>query len=238
MQSTIKYLNDRYAPIRDEAVPFPVESVFVWYFLLAIQKEAGITGDILEMGVEHGGTALLEAVSLADDENLVLIDFRRSERFAVAKAKLDQSIQDRITFLECSTRSPELSEVESRKFRFVHIDAGHSKEDVVLDFERFAECVSEDGLLCMDDVFEIRWPGVTEALHEVVPKSDFVPVFFANRKLYLARKKAAGMYQKAILENVAELDMFGTVRHWQEEMLGGTPVIVKLNPKVSRIANF
>lgn len=228
IKDEIRKLHTAYLPYRNTGVPFPIESVVVWYFLLAVQRKLNVAGNILEMGVEHGGTAFLEAASLEETETLTLIDLKQSERYAQMAETLPDTLKKQITFHECSTRSPALDEVQAQRFRFVHIDAGHSMEDVCDDFERFADCVAEDGLLCLDDVFEIRWPGVTEAVFKMVPESNFVPVFFANRKLYLAHKAKADTYLSAFDDTVSVLSDFGQLRHWKEPMLGGTPTIVKL----------
>lgn len=110
-----------------------------------------------------------------------------------------------------------LESVRDQLYRFVHIDAGHRFEDVCADFERFSGSVSEDGLLVLDDVFEVRWPGVTEAVFKMVPKSDFVPVFFANRKLYLAHRAYADTYIEALENELDILSGFGQLRSWRDQ---------------------
>jgi hypothetical protein len=230
INDTIRRLHSGYIPFRYKNVPFPVESVLVWYFLLAVQKNLNISGNVLELGVQHGGTAFLEAVSLAPDETLTLIDFKISEQFSQMQATLPDRVKTQIIFHETKTTSPELDDVGRQSFRFIHIDAGHSFEDVCADFKRFSGCLADDGLLCMDDVFEIRWPGVTEAVFKMVPDTDLVPVFFANRKLYLARRAFAQTYIEAFEKELDVLAAFGQLRSWREPMLGGTPLLVKLQP--------
>ncbi|MEM6693546.1 MAG: class I SAM-dependent methyltransferase [Pseudomonadota bacterium] len=127
----LKALHGRYWPYRHHDVPFPIESVVAWYTLFALQDDLGVTGDVLEMGVEHGGTAFLAMMALRDSERLELIDIEKSPRFAEKAAALPEDVADRVVFHECSTRSETLSEITARQFRFVHIDAGHSKADVL-----------------------------------------------------------------------------------------------------------
>lgn len=224
----LKELHQGYLPYRNDTVPFPAESVVVWYYAYALQAAEGITGDVLEMGVEHGGTAFLAATAINPGEDLVLVDTRKSDKFARMEATLPEDRRAQIDFRECRTSAPTLEDIEARKFRFVHIDAGHAREDVVYDFERFAKCLADDGLLCFDDVFEVRWPGVTEAVMQAVPGSGIEPVLFANRKLYLAHSAAAPRYRDLFASNLDALSTFGTPRVWTEPFLGAPTVLMKM----------
>lgn len=85
--------------------------------------------------------------------------------------------------------------------------------NVCAHYDHFADCVAEDGLLCLDDVFEIRWPGVTETVFKMVPESNFVPVFFANLKLYLSHKAKADTYWDVFDDAISILSDFGQLRH-------------------------
>lgn len=234
----MKALHACYAGVRNDGVPFPLESVVAWYALFALQARLGIAGDILEMGVEHGGTAFLEAIALGTDETLDLIDLRKSPRFAEKFEVLPPDLAARIRFHECSTRSPELEAVAARQYRFVHIDAGHSRQDVLGDIRRFAGCVGPDGILVLDDVFEIRWPGVTEAIFEAVPTTGLVPFLFVNRKLYLAQPPTGDRYRTDLIAELTDLASIGTLRHWVEPMLGGETLIWKQTFRSARLGDL
>ncbi|WP_417726893.1 class I SAM-dependent methyltransferase [Roseovarius sp.] len=227
LSRTIARLHKDYVTYRNDGVPFPLESVIAWYVLLALQEQRTIRGNIMEMGVEHGGTAFLGTVALREDEHIDLIDLKKSPRFAKVAERLPTALASRVHFHECSTRAPELAEIAKQLFRFVHIDAGHSKQDVLDDIGRFAGCVAPDGILCLDDVFEIRWPGVTEAIFEAIPSTGLVPFLLVNRKLYLAHKDMAGVYRDMLVAALPEIEVFGNMRHWTEEMLGGVTLIWK-----------
>lgn len=226
----IARLHGAYLTFRNDKVPFPLESVIAWYALFAAQEQLQIKGDILEMGVEHGGTAFLEAVALAEHEQLELIDIKTSPRFAEMVATLPEALAARVHFHECSTRAPSLDEIAARQYRFVHIDAGHAKQDVVDDVTRFAGSVAANGILCCDDVFEIRWPGVTEAVLEAVPPTGLVPFLFVNRKLYFCAPDMSVPYRTALEGMIPNLEAFGPVRHWTETMLGVDTLIWKQTP--------
>lgn len=225
-------LRDEYLPYRPARVPFPPQSVAFFVTLLALQREAGITGDMLELGVQYGGTALLTINDLGENERQFLIDYSRDATFAEKFDMLPHEVQQRVTFIEQWTDKAldELTAAGCAKVRFLHIDAGHSKEEVQKDIRTYAEFLAGKGLLCFDDVFEIRWPGVTEAVMEELPRTDIVPVAIVDRKLYCCRKDAHDVYDRLINDNLDVMEQFGELRVWREPFLGAEMTILKLKP--------
>ncbi len=224
-------LHNRYLPLRNTNVPFPFESVAFWCFAFGLQKELEIAGDILEVGVEHGGTAFLSVLALTSDEKIRLVDLKKSPLFEEKFKLLPEEAKAKVHFYEgnsqvlCQTNDV----ISGRKYRFVHIDAGHQKQDVVKDIETISPLLAVNGLLCLDDVFEIRWPGVTEAVIETLPKTDLTPVAMVNRKLYTCRSADRELYFNNIQKLSEAISMFGSFRIWTEEFLGVPIIIIKLN---------
>lgn len=99
IKDEIRNLHTAYLPYRNTGVPFPIESVLVWYFLLAVQRKLKVIGNILEMGVEHGGTAFLEVVSLKDAEALTLIDLKQSARYVQMAETLPDTVRKKSLFM-------------------------------------------------------------------------------------------------------------------------------------------
>lgn len=223
-------LHDAYLPYRNPTVPFPAESVAMWCYLLALQQEDGLVGDMLELGVEHGGTAFLAAQSLRAGERFHLVDIKRSPQFSDMEGRLRQTVRDQLVFHECNSDSPKLNVLAEKRYRLIHIDAGHLYPAVKKDLERFAHCLLPNGVVCIDDVFEIRWPEVTEAVLDYLPRSDVAPVAFVNRKLYAARRTEAAAVRQRFIDELDTLNAFGTMRHWKERLRGTEILIVKLQP--------
>lgn len=229
--------HNRLLDYRDNRVPFPPESVAFWCFILSLQEQLGVKGDFLEMGVEHGGTAFLTMLSAAHaGAHQTLIDLKTSPRFSETFERVTPEMKAATTFLETSTFSPNLDDVAAKRYRFIHIDASHDYEGVKKDALRFGGSIQDDGVLCFDDVFEIRWPGVTQAVFEAIPQIGVEPIAFVNRKLYCAKAGMASTYRKAIIENVDALEPFGSARHWTTYFLDSECVTIKMamNPKVTR----
>lgn len=121
---------------------------------------------------------------MQEGETLHLIDLKRTDRFAASFDKLSAQQQAQISFHECSSRSPALEDLTKGAYRFIHIDGGHSKKDVHDDAHRFAALLAPKGIVVFDDVFEIRWPGVTEAVLEYLVDAPIAPFMIVDRKLY------------------------------------------------------
>lgn len=230
-------LHNAYLPFRNKTVPFPPESVAFWCYLLALQDKMELVGDFLELGVEHGGTAFLSILALKDNADMqILADIKRSPLYDDMFDKLPETVQCRVDFRVCNSTSPQLEDIRSRRFRFIHIDAGHEYENVISDIRLFSDCLTEKGILCMDDVFEIRWPGVTEAVLDEFPRHDLAPVALVNRKFYFSRQHAAEMWRSQIHDNLDALGVMGSIRSWEVVMRDFKCISVKMamNAAVAR----
>jgi hypothetical protein len=93
-------LHNKYLKFRNENVPFPAESVSFWCFLLAIQNKHHIEGNLLELGVQYGGTAFLSSLSCIGREEQILVDITKTSLFEEKFALLPTKIARRIKFVE------------------------------------------------------------------------------------------------------------------------------------------
>ena len=131
-------LHNAYLPFRNEGVPFPPESLAFWCFLLNLQTRVGVEGKLLELGVQHGGTAFLSILSMCEADQQILVDLHRTDLFAARFAELPAARQRRTHFIEAPTASASTDHLLDQKYRFIHIDAGHTYDLVKADMERFA----------------------------------------------------------------------------------------------------
>lgn len=216
-------LYNKYFPYRELPIPFQAECAVTLALQLQIQQALGIKGDFLEAGVQHGGTAFLALAAGRPGEQHVLIDMARSERFESGMKKLPESVRAEIDFRECLTNAPGLADVEKRRFRWIHIDAGHDLKDVAYDLTRFVPLLSTDGIVVLDDVFQWRWPEVTEAIQAYFTsrRDEFSPLIMGFNKITFCRKDMHARYLKEIEQRaIPYFDGIGNFLLFRKTYLG------------------
>ena len=61
------------------------------------------------------------------------------------------------------------------RFNMIFIDANHSYESVKADIEAWKPLLTPNGILCGHDYDPIYWPGIVQAVNELVPDFRVVP---------------------------------------------------------------
>lgn len=220
-----------YLNFRNPLVPFPPESVAFWCYLLAVQKQARIKGDCLELGVQHGGSAFLSTLSCSNNEKQYLVDLKKTELFEQKFNSLPKIYAERVLFIEKSTTSDDVGFLRQKKYRFIHIDAGHTYNSVCTDVENFGDLLGRNGVVCCDDFFTNRWPDVTTAVLDTYPKLELRPLALVNRKLYLTRAMDFEYYYKLLEATSSAASVFGDVRRTEVHLRGQTLWNIQISVK-------
>jgi hypothetical protein len=192
---------------------FPVDA-YLFGFIDEVQRREGLRGNLFEIGVHHGKTAMFLARCRRDAELLGVCDV-----FEHQELNRDRSGEgSREIFLhnmgthpvhvlakESARLTPEDTTTECR---FVHIDGGHRAEDVVNDLLVAERALLPDGVVALDDAFNPNWPGVSEGFYRFVSSQPnrFAPLLIGGNKVLLARPDAIARYERrfnAIAEAVA-----------------------------------
>ena len=79
---TVFSLLQRYIKRRPRRGPFPLESALTWSILLGTQAGNNIHGDMLEIGVEFGTSALLMLEFLSSEEQATFVDLNTPQEWA------------------------------------------------------------------------------------------------------------------------------------------------------------
>jgi len=180
---------------------FPIDA-HLFAIVDEIQKREGITGNLFEIGVHHGKTALFLARMAAAGEALGVCDvfeqqelnrdrsgegnreiFERHLRTHSAEARIFAKLSSELTGDDTTTRC-----------RFVHIDGGHRPEDVLNDLHVAERALLPEGVVAVDDVFNPNWPGVSEGFYRYA--GELVPIAIGGNKVLLARSAAAARYER------------------------------------------
>ncbi len=177
---------------------FPWEAAAIWDFLLRYQRTSGIRGDLLELGVWQGKSGVMLAMAAEEGETAILVDHRiRRKDLKKTFARAPKRAWDATRFVECDTRDlhgrPEL---EGRNFRFVHIDAEHSVAAMRSDLDLAHQTMTDDGIVCLDDIFVWLYPQLTDEMFRYLRAHPdrFSLVLLGYKKAFLARPAKARAY--------------------------------------------
>jgi len=186
----------------------------VIHTLLQYQAENGIAGHLCEIGVHHGQLFLMLALARRGEERALAIDLFEDDPM---NAKTRHAGRDRALFENARRLGIELSDQESLKssslvlsaadilartagpIRFFSVDGGHLYHHVENDLRLAEQTLSPDGIVAVDDFFNIGWADVSFATYDFLRKTEsLVPFLVTPVKLYLAPRAVAPKYKDAI----------------------------------------
>ncbi len=179
---------------------FSVDDCSHFYTILSLQSAYGMKGDLFEIGSYHGRSTALMGKCLKEGERIVVCDVFDSddgERYPNQPSPeqvmtnilrvtpdLDPS---RIVIHRCPSDALQLGEDE--RFRFIHIDGGHSYEQVYADLRLASGHLLTKGIMAMDDYGHPRLPGVNQAVDQFLSENpQFLIVADLNRHGAMGRK--------------------------------------------------
>nr|WP_254447429.1 class I SAM-dependent methyltransferase [Ruegeria sp. HKCCA5426] len=192
------------------------------------QKESGVVGDIVEIGVYKGKTFFFLSGLLASGERLIGVDqftMRGKDLLPEVKAYAETACENRsqCTLLKCFTKALRDHPLPSANARIIHIDAGHEHDDVYFDLATvYRQCFPDHGgVIIMDDAMIQGFPGIQSAIYQFIltgPGNDLRPFLMTRGKMYLCRAKDHHHFKSVVAEmgevsvrNV--LDVSVLVRH-------------------------
>jgi Methyltransferase domain len=147
--------------------------IFMAYHQLLAAE--GLLGDVLEIGVHHGLSAIGLAALRGDGHRFVAVDlFDELQSQNVSGSGLGNrasfirnigQFYDDLSFLTTITHHSAALRPEDlgSEFSFCHIDGGHSAAETRADLELSAAICMPGGLIAVDDYFNPAFPGVGEA---------------------------------------------------------------------------
>jgi len=142
-----------------------------------IQRE-GIAGDVLEIGVYQGKSAIGTAALRGPGRKFVAVDlFEGMQAENVSRSGVGQDLEMKQAFLgnlrrfhddtdfvrviEGSSSALQPKEL-GQEFSFCHIDGGHSAVETARDLWLCSRVSVPGGLVALDDYFNVQFPGVCE----------------------------------------------------------------------------
>lgn len=157
------------------------------------QRNAGISGDILEIGCYQGTSAILLGYMKQESERLIICDLFDGEteseedmleRYRYYTPNFGRQMFE-ANYLRFHSQLPEIIPQPSstlhhaglgRTFRFIHIDGSHNYHLVRQDLLLAKELLVPGGVVSFDDLLSPHTPGVTAAVWEGVANDGLIPM--------------------------------------------------------------
>jgi predicted O-methyltransferase YrrM len=187
-----------------------------WMFLAvhSAQREHGVRGDLIEVGVYLGKSAVLLGYCRAHGENLYAVDLFETEKPS------EEITREHVRFYSGLTRqafeenfsayhsekpitltgasSERLSEIETSSARLIHIDGSHCYTAVNGDISEAIRLCTPGGVVIFDDITQPHAPGVAAAVWQAVGRAEIYPFAQTATKLYTTvTREMVGPFQVA-----------------------------------------
>jgi hypothetical protein len=179
---------------------FPVLDQLLFDWFLNRQEESGMRGDLLEVGVYMGKSAIFLGSHQQPGERYTVCDLfegdapddanqaEAAKSYATLTRRVFEenylSFHDELPRVLQGPSSLVPAEVEPGSCRFVHIDASHLYEHVHGDIGAARDLLLPDGIVVLDDFRSEHTPGVSIAAWEAVLNRGLRPVCLSTQKLY------------------------------------------------------
>ncbi|MFF2507806.1 class I SAM-dependent methyltransferase [Streptomyces sp. NPDC058067] len=189
-------------PVDLDDVPgwFPPLDQLLFTWFLERQARQEVHGDLLELGVYLGKSAVLLGHHLQDSEKFTVCDLfegdapdqaNRAEATksygSLTRRAFEEnylSFHDDLPKVVQAPSSVISTEVAPRTCRFVHIDASHLYEHVYGDITAARDALLPGGVVVLDDFRSEHTPGVSVAAWEAVLNRGLRPLCLSTQKLY------------------------------------------------------
>jgi hypothetical protein len=191
---------------------FSADAASLFGLLDEAQRSADVDGDLFEIGVHHGRSAVLLSQLARPGERLGVCDLfgEQGENVSASgsgnRAIFESNMAamapgfDRLdVFATASDRL--LPEEIGGPYRLFHVDGGHLREEALADLQLGAAVLSRLGAIVVDDPFSVAWPGVTEGILQfLTQRADFEPLILGFNKLVLVSADARPLYEPSVID--------------------------------------
>src|SRR5829696_8958920 len=190
-------------------------SLGTWDLLLEAQRKQRITGNFLEIGLWTGIGLTGMGLHLGEKEEMFGIDlFVQRDPIKDNFEAITGLPFSRLNFIQQSSmtvKNNPLLRARSSSFRFIHIDGEHSFNAVCSDLELAIDLISPEGIIAVDDFFNIGSAGITEAVYFMLARYPHrLKMFLAGMsKAYISSPRSFGMYRSlcvSLLVDRLEID--------------------------------
>lgn len=191
---------------------FSPASHALFSFFLDYQNENKVNGNLGEIGVWHGKSATIICKKVKENQNIFLIDpfllnvkeivLRNIDKVCLEIPKnliLMNGISDDFVKISNFTQL-------HNSFRFFHIDGCHTGTNIYRDLSLADKLISSDGIVVIDDYFNLSYPQITEALYKFCQLNPYSFRIFCVgfNKAYLCRPESFSKYYSLTTSSMQE----------------------------------
>lgn len=182
---------------------YPIDIIMLSGLLHEIQK---ITGDVCEIGVAYGKSAICLSQFRNITDKLYLYDI--FDEHVQQKALANIRKYGNPNHIELRIQNTMQLTVEDLQFdrplRLLHIDGCHEHSAVLNDLQVFSEGMHEKGVIVLDDYNDYEYPGVNSAASEYMlskyNRNNWRVFAIGDNKAYMCQKKFLTEYQNAMVD--------------------------------------
>lgn len=211
------------------------ETVDGWLYLKALrltdfldqcQDVLSIKGNIGEIGLYFGKYFFLLYLSARKEEKVIGVDLFEfpewEQKFHTGLARWKHAGTEPFIVKRNSLEvtADQLLGWAGGPYRLFSVDGGHSMEVALHDLRLANTVLAEGGVVMVDDYFDPKFPGVSEAVNRLFllhrDELRVAPFLITGNKLFLATTAYANLYREAIHtaidkdnEEVWDAELFG-----------------------------
>jgi cephalosporin hydroxylase len=210
---------------------YPIDIVLMHVILKYCQQN--IKGDICEIGIAEGKSAISFSNFKEQNDNLYLYDIFSEDNVK----KVEKNLQTYGINVNIDIRLQDTTKLKTEdikfenKLRVLHIDGCHEYEAVMSDLRVFGPLVHDDGIIMLDDYNDYEFPGVNAAAIEFCLSKDnhrnWRVFAIGDNKAYMCLKDKQEFYQTKIIEYIS--DKFNKVPNRPFEIKMGLRQLLDIN---------
>lgn len=105
----------------------------------------------------------------------------------------------------------------AEEFSLIHIDGEHSETAVASDLRFASKCLTDRGMIVIDDWRHFWFPGIASAMYRFVHESEFAIFAVSENKAYLVKEKFHAEMQeqlRPVIENALGMSVWTSWEEW------------------------
>jgi len=181
------------------------DNIIIHELMKTVQKE--IEGDVCEIGVAYGKSAIALSNYKRDADKLHLYEIFPEDTRAIA----ENNIKKYGTFGNVEWRIQDTTKLKfedvifDKPLRILHIDGCHEHIAVFRDMKLFSQKMAPDGVMILDDFNDAEYPGVNSGCMEFLCSGTEWRIFAVGQnKAYLCRKDYYEFYVKSLVTTLSD----------------------------------